>query len=259
MYNISLKWLTVTCFEIKFGNTTVVTDPFIGESPNNDLTYKEIDACDIITLSHVHWDHITDIPLLMDKYPNSKLLCGTLSAMPMLEWINCNPSRVLPMDCNLELDFDEIKVKALFGMHTTQPGHTYSSLKERFEKNALCIADKKLNDMQLLGSLEYRNYLFTYNGVKVLIWGNDTDVVQKNMVAQQKPDICIMQCTKQPPAQLAEIAKNSGCKVLIPHHMDLSKTKEQYMDRMISLQQEYLKRVPDGKFILPNNNEWINL
>ena len=39
MYNIRIKWLTIACFEMQFGNTTVVTDPCIGVSPNNDLTW----------------------------------------------------------------------------------------------------------------------------------------------------------------------------------------------------------------------------
>ena len=100
MYNIRLKWLTITCFELQFGDTTVVTDPCIGASPFNGLTWEDIERCDIITLSHCHWDHITDIPALMRKFP-VPLLTGSLSAMPMLQWVDCDPTRVYPMDANV--------------------------------------------------------------------------------------------------------------------------------------------------------------
>lgn len=258
MYDIQIKWLTVTCFEMKFGDITIVSDPFIGQSPFNDLTYEDIENCDIITLSHTHFDHVTDIPNLMRKFP-AKLLCGTLAAMPMLEYVDCNPSRIYPMDSNLELDFTKIKIKALFGRHTTIAYNSLAALNELFDNHKVCQQDKKLREMQILGSLEYRNFLITYNGVKVLIWGNDIDEVQKNMVAQLKPDICILQFSRQKAEDVAELAYLSGCKVLIPHHMDLVKTKEEYMPSVLNLQKEFYKRVPDGRFIIPENGQWIDL
>ena len=48
-YGLHLKWLGVTCFEIKFGQTTAVTDPYITESPTSDLTWEGIEDCSIIT------------------------------------------------------------------------------------------------------------------------------------------------------------------------------------------------------------------
>ena len=64
-YGVALKWLTVTCFEIRFGGVTVVSDPFVTDSPGTKLTWEAIEGCDLITLSHSHWDHITDLPHLM--------------------------------------------------------------------------------------------------------------------------------------------------------------------------------------------------
>lgn len=258
MYNIRLKWLTITCFELQFGDTTVVTDPCIGASPFNGLTWEDIERCDIITLSHCHWDHITDIPVLMRKFP-VPLLTGSLSAMPMLQWVDCDPTRVYPMDVNLELDFGGVKIKALFGRHCS-PGKTAKQLPAYFAQNPNCAADPAMLQMQVLGSLEYRNFLFTTkDGVKVLLWGNEVIESQKNMLRELRPDICILQLSKQTPEEVAELAAVSGCKVLIPHHMDLSKTREQYLPRVEQLREEFLKRVPDGLFICPENNRWIDL
>ena len=258
MYNIRIKWLTITCFELDFDGYTVVTDPCIGANPACSLTAEDVERCDLITLSHCHWDHVTDIPALMEKFP-VPLLTGSLSAMPMLQWVDCDPTRVYPMDANLELDFGPVKVKALFGRHCS-PGKTASVMAEMFTQNPLCAADQKLYDMQVLGSLEYRNFLFTAkNGTKVLIWGNEVIESQKNMIRELQPDICILQLSKQKPEDIAELAAAGGCKVLIPHHMDLSKDREEYLPRVEQLQKEFAKRVPDGICLCPENGRWMEL
>ena len=259
MYNIRIKWLTITCFEMQFGDTTVVSDPCIGASPLNDLTWENIDNCDIITLSHCHWDHITDIPALMDKFP-APLLTGSLSAMPMLRWLDCNPSRVYPMDANLELDFGDVFIKALFGRHTVLAHNSVTELEQHFTKNPLCAADKAMYDMQVMGSLEYRNYLFTdKNGTKVLLWGNEIIPTQINLIKSLRPDICIMQLSKQDPIAIAKMAADAGAKVLIPHHMDLKKTRDEYLPKVERCREEFLKLVPDGRFIEPRNGQWMEL
>lgn len=259
MYNIQLKWLTIACFEMHFGDTTVVSDPCIGANSGNDLTWEDIEACDILTLTHCHWDHITDLPKLMEKFP-APLLTGSLSAYPMLRWLNCNPSRVYPMDSNLELDFGDVKIKALFGMHTTPSYPSVTALETAFLRHEILREDRAMFEMQALGSMEYRNFLYTTrDGVKVLLWGNDITQPQRSILRALHPDICIMQLTKQDPVELAHLAAEIGAKVLIPHHMDLGKTRDEYLPQVERCQEEFLRLVPDGQFIEPRNNQWITL
>ena len=110
-YGIDLKWLAVTSFEIRCGNTTVVTDPYITECVGTDLTWEAVEGCDIICLSHAHWDHITDIPRLISKF-NPIVLCGDQTAMPLAMWLDYNPSCIYPMYPDTELDFNDVKIKA---------------------------------------------------------------------------------------------------------------------------------------------------
>ena len=259
MYNIRIKWLTITCFEMQFDGTTVVSDPCIGANSGNNLTWEDIEHCDIITLSHCHWDHITDLPALMQRFP-APLLTGTLTAMPMLRWLDCNPTRVYPMDANTELDFGDVRIKALFGRHCIPKPGSVTELEAHFAQNPFCAADQQMQDMQILGSLEYRNYLFTTkHGVKVLLWGNELIQTQKNQVKALRPDICILQLTGHDPVALAQMAAESGCKVLIPHHMDLKKTRAEYLPKVERCREEFLRLVPDGKFIEPRNGQWMEL
>ena len=167
-YGVKIKWNTIACFEIRIGNTSIVTDPCIGISPGTDATYETVEACDIITLSHVHYDHITDIPALAKKF-DPLILMGELSATPMIEWADLNPVKVYPVLPNLDLQFEDVAIRPLFGRHVDQ-NRTNSQYLELRKNPKYASYDPKMMDMFVLGSTEYRNYLFTAeNGTKILI------------------------------------------------------------------------------------------
>ena len=256
-YGIEIRWLSVTCFEMRFGGTTVVSDPFVTDNENSPLSGKDIDACDIITLSHAHWDHITDIPELLERF-RPLLLCGPMTALPLNDWLDYDPMLIYPMEHNLELDFGEVRIRALFGKHTDLKKKE-SVLQESFRNNPLC-ADEKILALQKAGSMEYRNYLFTAeNGTKVLLWGNDPTVSQRNLLSELRPEVAILQLSIQDPEEMAEFAAGIGCRVLIPHHLDLRTGPEGYMQKVRALEEAFIRRVPDGRFICPVHGERIRL
>jgi len=259
-YGIDIKWLAVSSFEMKFGATTVVTDPFITECVGTSLTYEDVDGCDIITVGHAHWDHVTDIPRLCKKF-SPKVLCGDMTALPLAEWLNYTPAYIYPMHPDLELDFGEVKVRAIFGRHKYQKnGMGYNDLVDLINKNEYCQADEGLARLQGVGTLEYRNYLFTApNGVKVLVWGNDPTSEQRSICKALAPDIAILQRPVGDKAieKGADFAAEIGCKVLIPHHHDFHGVDDPSVVEKFG--EEFLKRVPDGKFIAPPHGEWIHL
>ena len=156
-YGIDIKWLAVSSFEIKFGDFTVVTDPFITECKGTSLTYESVEKCDAICLGHAHWDHITDIPRLCEKF-KPRVLCGDMTALPLAEWLNYTPSYIYPMYPNLELDFGEVKVRALFGRHKPlRNAMGYNDLITLINQNEYCRADAGIARLQGVGSMEYRN------------------------------------------------------------------------------------------------------
>ena len=257
-YGVSIKWLAVTCFEIRCNGLTVVTDPYITECAPVDLTWEAVENCDIICLSHAHWDHITDIPRLMDKF-RPILLCGDQTAMPMAQWLNCTPSRIYPMYPDTELDFDKVKIRALYGRHTDL-GQGFNDLCRRVTGNPICSQDPGIASLQAIGSLEYRNYLLTLpNGTRLLIWGNDPTVEQVNLCKALKPDIAIIQRSVKPEdiARKAEFAAAIGCKVLIPHHHDFKQVDDSSI--IETFRAEFLRRVPDGIFLAPEHGKWMDL
>ena len=259
-YNLRLKWLSVASYELERDGHTVLTDPFITVAENTPCTWESVEHCDLMTLSHVHWDHITDIPAISDKFDHPPILCGELSALPLCEWGNLYPQQVFPMESNLELDFDWIKVKALFGRHVAFDA-TCNELRSRLSRKP--FVDKAMGDMQILGTLEYRNFFFTYpDGLKVLVWGNDLSVTQRNILKALKPDVAIMQATRQikDPKAFAEFVAAVGPKVVVPHHMDLAKPYAEYLPAMEEVRKEMAVVCPETEFVLPpDHGVWFEV
>ena len=257
-YGVSLKWLAVTSFEMRFDDFTVVTDPFITECVTTDLTWEAVENCDIICLGHAHYDHVTDIPRLAKKF-NPKILCGDQTALPLTRWLNSNPSFIYPMYPDTELDFDAVKIRALYGRHTDLH-RDLDNLMSWLAENEICKTDPGIAGLQEIGSMEYRNFLFTAaNGTRILLWGNDPTVEQLNICKALQPDIAIIQRSIQHEdiVKKAEFAAAIGCKVLIPHHHEFRNKDDSGI--INELKEEFLKLVPDGIFISPKHGEWIHL
>ncbi len=258
-YGVSIKWLAVASFELKLGKRTVVTDPYITECIGTDLDYNAVENCDFISLTHAHWDHITDIPRLYEKFA-PKILAGEMTSLEIARWLDIWPSKVYPMYPGTELDFGAFKVKALYGRHIFNGKWGIRSyVEERASKLDVC-KDPYVLKMQEIGSFEYRNFLFTLpNGTKVLHWGSAPTPEQIAICKAEQPDIAIIQRAGSP-AQIekrADFAAAIGAKVVIPHHHDFHGVDDPAT--VAAFREAYLKRVPDGTFITPVHGEWIEL
>ncbi len=247
IFGIDLKWFGVMAYEINFGGVTVVTDPFLTEHTKNTLGPDDISRCDIITITHAHFDHITDLPYLAQKF-KPRVLCGELTAAPLLLWSDMCPTSLYPMSPNLELDFDAVRVKALFGRHTFLADRISQNL-ERSGKNPIIAKDEGLKNLALYGILEYRNYLFTApDGTKLLIWGNELTPEQCNILRRIRPDIAILQMTRNSPEDTASLCIEMGTKVVIPSHTDFPRD---YTELAEALRRELAVRAPEVRCILP--------
>jgi L-ascorbate metabolism protein UlaG (beta-lactamase superfamily) len=56
---VDIRFLGQSCFELKAGGTTVLTDPFLTGNPKAAATADEVSA-DVILLTHGHADHLGD-------------------------------------------------------------------------------------------------------------------------------------------------------------------------------------------------------
>lgn len=253
---IRIKWLGCACFEIDFGGVTVVSDPWITPSKKNNLTWEAVENCDYITLTHGHYDHTLDIPALVKKF-DPGVLCGELTAPSLMRWADINPMSVYPMPHGLELDFDSVRIQAVYGRHIPLKG----TGKERIElirNGPSCGGDPDLAELCCWGDLEYRNYLYTTaNGNRVFLWGSKlSKVEQRNLLRSVKPDVAILQMTVNSAADTAAVCGEIGCKVVIPHHFDYP---FDYTDLVQDLQKELALCSPDTRCVIPTYGTWIDL
>ena len=254
-FGIELKWFGVSAYEIRLGGVTVVTDPFITENPKNALGPKDVSACDFIAITHAHYDHITDLPYLAEKF-KPRVLCGELTAPLLLQWSDMCPTSLYPMSANLELDFNTVRIKALFGRHTSRADRVSTHL-ERYKRLSIVAGDEGMSQLALYGILEYRNYLFTTpEGTKLLVWGNELTPDQCNILRELRPDIAIMQLTRNSPEETASLCMEMGTRVVIPSHYDYAKD---HTDLAEELQRVLAVRAPEIRCVLPPYGEWVSL
>jgi len=253
---VRIKWLGCACFEMDFGGLTVVNDPWITPNEATNLTWEDVEKCDYITLTHGHYDHTLDIPALMEKF-GARVLCGEFTSVPLLKWTNANPMSIYPMTPNLELDFDDVKIKALYGKHGPFPG-TASARAEVWKNRPLTAEDPKQFELNFWGDFEYRNFLYTMpNGTRVLICGSKLLPDQCNILRQEKPDVVLMQVVGvNPGAQVAALMKEIGCKVLIPFHFDYLNLR---MDKVEELADALKELAPEIQYIVPEYGQWNEL
>ena len=256
-FEMRLRWLGCACFELDFHGITVVTDPWITANSRTDLTWEAVERCDCIALTHGHFDHILDIPALARKF-QSRILCAENTAVALMKWADVNPMAVYPMCPNLELDFDQVTIKALFGRHGVLPG-TINERTESIKTHPVVGVDPRLQELFFWGDVEYRNYLFTGSGgIKLLFWGNQLVLPElRNLLTKASPDILILQATdSRTPAIAAKLCAQMGVKAVLPHHMDFPRDYGHIVD---ALAEELAKHAPQTQYIVPAYGQWISL
>ena len=251
MKGVRLRWLTNACFEIRCCDQVLVTDPCLTLTPCKLFTAQSFEKIDSVLISHNHWDHVSDLPAVYEKY-NPQIFCGFMSADKLLRWFHANPSRAYPMFPNQEINMGPYKIKLLYNRHLdigmkwglNVPGKytfwdNYPGLKE--------VSDD--------GGLEMSSYLITFeNGVRILFWGGATGYDQIDALKGLNPDIAIMQYSKQRIEKLVPIIEAVNPQVLLPHHHDLRKPFE---DPDVQNNLQLLREAYKGELYCPKNGEWL--
>jgi len=256
---VRLRWLTVAALEIKVGDTTFVIDPYVTASTSSDLTAGVFEGADYILISHTHYDHITDINYLMEKF-GAKVLCGQLSADPLTKWLDCNPIDVYPMTPGLEVDFGAAKVKALYGRHSNL-GKPFSAVDAvpiegtLYEKPGVDLQISR--QLRWLGVTEYTNYLITLpNGLRIVFYGGFDLPEARIMLRDIRPDILITQFTAYNSHTFSEFVSAIAPKYVIPHHMDYVWPPEQYEARFERCGAMLAEKCPGTTLITPEQGKW---
>jgi L-ascorbate metabolism protein UlaG (beta-lactamase superfamily) len=90
---LSIAFNGVTCFVIRYGNSVVLTDPFVSNPTSKQVVFGKIypdtlminanysnaDLADtkLVLISHAHYDHLMDLPPLLPRLPNQTVVAGS--------------------------------------------------------------------------------------------------------------------------------------------------------------------------------------
>lgn len=247
---IRIKWLTNSAFEISYKNHVITTDPSVRFMAYKGLDENSYSKPDFILVTHLHWDHISEIRSLYSRY-RPVIFTGALGRRELVRYLDANQVDVVPVYPGLSLDYGFFRLDALFAIHRNNK-KTISAQLEAVKAKCTLIDDDILG-LQEIGSLEMTNYLITFdNGFRILVWGGEFSEPQKNLLKNCAPDLALMQFSASRNDEYADLVRAVNPKALIPYHHDSSCTKEKWLPQL----QSYRDKCP-CEFIILDNEQTI--
>lgn len=250
---IRLRWLTNACFEIHGCGEVIITDPCLLQSSCREFDTDSFDRVDHVLVSHLHWDHITELPEI-ERLFHPNIFTGALGADLLSSWIDCNTSLIYPMFPNQELDMGKIRIKMFYNRHANV-GKTKSQQIKKCVEYDFIEFYPGLEALQGIGGMEMCSYLITFeNGFKILFWGGNISQNQFVQLRGLEPDVALMQYARLSAEALSGLANAIQPGVLIPHHHDL---KIPFHDERNVEKLRILRETYKGNLITPENGQWL--
>jgi len=121
---ITIKWLGNAGWEIQFGQTVILIDPFLTRGLANpgrewktdeEAVLKAIKRADYIFAGHSHADHIADIPFIAKKF-GSKVI-GSRTTTNIALTAGVDKSQLVTISGGEKLEFKEFSVQVIASEH----------------------------------------------------------------------------------------------------------------------------------------------
>ncbi|MBI9081527.1 MAG: metal-dependent hydrolase [Pseudodesulfovibrio sp.] len=187
---MEITWFGHANFQIRTKNATILIDPFFVGNPASPTTYKEIDVCDLILVTHDHSDHIGQTLELAIRHD--------AEVVAIFDTIQDLITQGLPEHLGVSMNIGGtvnrlgLDIKMVQAMHSTVHGTAAGFIIT--DPNGLCIYNS--GDTGLFGDME--------------LFGKFHDI-----------DIAMLPTGGRftmGPKQAAYACKLLGCKKIIPQH-----------------------------------------
>lgn len=242
--SIRFRWLGFLCFEILLPSGKVlVVDPYIDYSPTAPIGCQEVTGADYIAVTHGHYDHVTDIGTLAQKF-DAKVICSHQVAGPMAKLFNLADRNFYKVTAGDVVVFDDLKVEVKRGKHVdlslvmeelyerltgreaapdisaTEIQEAVSPFLSELHSPAL---RKVMEDMQAvgLGAGEQLTFVFqTSENLRICVYSSGAYESLHQEVIEAHANVFLGQLGGVNPEEAAEIAALSGAELIIPTHHD---------------------------------------
>lgn len=117
---MEIQWLGTAGFRMKFQDQVILLDPYLSRNPEarprQPLTPKEVKEASHIFISHGHFDHLMDVPLIASQ-TKAKVYCSR-EAAGSLEKMGLNPNQIHRISTDRwEGRFGAFHAQAFFSRH----------------------------------------------------------------------------------------------------------------------------------------------
>jgi len=154
---LSFRWLGVAGIELRLGERVLLIDPFLTRPPLRYLRFgrpapdvarisRHIPNCDYILVSHAHYDHLMDVPVLLHQNPQA-IACGSPNTCRLLEvaGVPQNQRRLIAVGERLVLP--PFKVSVLHGEHVRlPPGFRFAGSLPEILRYPLRLSDYRMDE-----------------------------------------------------------------------------------------------------------------
>ncbi len=120
---MEIRWLGTAGFDIRTCDSRFLIDPYVSRNPQAEpvqpLTPADLAGADRIFVSHGHFDHLMDLPEILEQDPEkpSLVFCSSTAA-DILEKRGVSPSRIYRVTQNsIGVRFGYVSARACFGRH----------------------------------------------------------------------------------------------------------------------------------------------
>lgn len=254
--SFQLRWFNDACYEIKLPNGKgIVIDPHIDDSPYKILTSADVEAADYILISHTHFDHVTDVGKLSERF-DSRIFVASQSGVALARQYDIPGYQLRLCMPGMTLYTPDFQLTCFAGQHTKigeidRP----SRWPDNIVRDHLPADSAETN---LLGSYEYLNYLLTFpDHTRLFVWGGAATPEACAQVRAVQPDFSIAQLPRETPAEIAALYAAIGGKFIFPHHHDsyIAKGKAG-LEKIRQTVEETRKLAPYTQVVCPEKGKW---
>jgi L-ascorbate metabolism protein UlaG (beta-lactamase superfamily) len=109
-----ITWLGHGCWSIRTGETTILLDPFLDDSPTAPVKSEDVSA-DYMLISHGHYDHVADAARIANRTG-----CTVVAAFEICQWIGKQSvQKTEPLNIGGAIDLPFGRVKMTIAHHSS--------------------------------------------------------------------------------------------------------------------------------------------
>jgi L-ascorbate metabolism protein UlaG (beta-lactamase superfamily) len=203
---VDLRWLGVNGWEISFDGKRVLIDPWLTRFPaigpdgafdrstpltvDHALVDEHVTGVDVVLVTHGHFDHIADVPYVMSKFPDARVV-GTETHAHLLAAMGVDERQVIWARGGELFDFDGFTVEVIPSLHSLDEDHRYLF---SGTANAQPEPPRTIGDLIEGGTLAYQVTI----GERLRVLNTGTANLIERALTGLHPDVAILSYTRSP-------------------------------------------------------------